>query len=64
MTLKYIPLYSMGLAQTCQTKPFEVRVKFIGFILNLQIQFQALHFCFLLLNQNLVVNLCATKSGH
>ena len=43
---------------------FEVRVKCIDFVLNLQIQFQVLHyFYFLSINQNLGVSLRAPKSG-
>ena len=44
---------------------FEVRVKCIGFVLHLQIQFQALHyFYFVLINQNLDVSLHTPKSAY
>ena len=44
---------------------FKVRVKRIHLVLNLQIQFQALHcFYFLLINQNLGVSLHAPKSNY
>ena len=44
---------------------FEVRVKCIGFVLHLQIQFQALHyFYFVLINQNLDVSLHTPKSSY